>query len=114
MIRYRIRVLLGWLFNLAGFPGFIRECDYEAGITNATIKVRVGALFTIIDVNGLEIYFHRLTGKIDGVGGAPADLSPQEAEGIAEGLRDVAAGRVRSLEDITADLERKDGKSDAH
>jgi hypothetical protein len=30
--------------------------------------VRVRDLFTIIEVNGLEIYFHRLTGTIDGVG----------------------------------------------
>lgn len=67
-IRLRIRLALGMLLNLAGVPGLVRECDYEAGITDATVKVRVRALFTIIEVNGLEIYFHRLTGSIDGVG----------------------------------------------
>jgi hypothetical protein len=67
-IRLRIRLALGALFNLTGVPGIVEECDYKAGVTDATIKVRVRDLFTIIEVNGLEIYFHRLTGSIDGVG----------------------------------------------
>jgi len=74
-----MRVLLAKLANLAGFPGFVRICDYEAGITDARIRVRVGEMFTIITVNGLDIYFHRLTGKIDGVGFTPdckPDLAP--------------------------------------
>jgi hypothetical protein len=67
-IRYKIRVGFGQLYNLAGIPGLMRECEYEAGITDARITVRVRDLFTIINVNGLDIYFHRLTGTIDGVG----------------------------------------------
>lgn len=67
-IRLRIRLLMGMLYNLAGVPGLVRECDYKAGVTDATIKVRVRDLFTVIEVNGLELYFHRLTGTIDGVG----------------------------------------------
>jgi hypothetical protein len=81
-VRSRARIVLGKLFNLAGIPGLIQDCDYEAGITDATIKVRVRDLFTIIEVNGLEIYFHRLTGSIDGVGSMPCctqDAAPQLA-----------------------------------
>jgi len=66
--RLRIRVALGILFNLVGIPGFMRECEYHASVANAHIKVRVRDLFTIVQVNGVEIYFHRLTGSIDGVG----------------------------------------------
>ena len=66
--RLRIRVLFGILFNLAGVPGLVRDCDYRAGVTDAYVKVRVRELFTIVEVNGLEIYFHRLTGIIDGIG----------------------------------------------
>jgi hypothetical protein len=58
----------GILYNSARVPGLVRECDYQSGVADATIKVRVHDLFTIIEVNGLEIYFHRLTGTIDGVG----------------------------------------------
>lgn len=68
LLRLRIRVVFGYLFNLAGIPGLVRSCDYEAGITDARIRVRVGEMFTVITVNELDIYFHRLTGKIDGVG----------------------------------------------
>lgn len=68
IIRLRLRALAGQIANLAGLPCFVRECDYEAGVTNALIRVRAGTMFTVITVNGLDIYFHRLTGKIDGVG----------------------------------------------
>lgn len=67
-IRLRIRLALGALYNLAGIPGLVRECDYKAGVADATIRVRVRDMFTVIEVNGLELYFHRLTGTIDGVG----------------------------------------------
>ena len=52
--------------------------EYEAGITDARITVRVSRYFTVINVNGLDIYFEKLTGKIDGVGmatGCKADSS---------------------------------------
>jgi hypothetical protein len=79
-VRLRVRLALGMLFNLAGVPGLVRDCDYRAGVTDATVKVRVRDLFTIIEVNGLEIYFHRLTGSIDGIGsmcGCTLDSAPQ-------------------------------------
>jgi hypothetical protein len=46
----------------------VRKCDYRASVCDATVSVRTRDLFTIITVNGLDIYFHRLTGMIDGVG----------------------------------------------
>jgi len=57
--------------NFIRFPGFVRPCYYEAGICKASISVRTGVLFTIVTVNGLDIYFTRLTGKVDGVGFSP-------------------------------------------
>ena len=42
--------------------------EYESGITDARITVRVSRYFTVINVNGLDIYFEELTGKFDGVG----------------------------------------------
>ncbi len=73
LIPMRVRVIFGALCNVAGIPGLIRNCDYEGGITDASIRVRVGEMYTVITVNGLDIYFHRTTGEIDGVGGFTAD-----------------------------------------
>jgi hypothetical protein len=69
-IRLRLRWVLGTIFNLAGVPGLVRECDYEAGALDARISVRVREMYTVIHINGFDVYFHRLTGKIDGVGSA--------------------------------------------
>jgi hypothetical protein len=77
-----VKLWFGKLLNLAGLPGLVRECDYHSRSLNAVVKVRRHGLYTIITVNGLEIYFTRFTGKMDGVGfnptsdyrvGAPSD-----------------------------------------
>lgn len=68
------KVRIGQLFNLAGLPGFVRDCSYTADIADVTISVHRGALFTIITVNGVDIYFYRITGEIDGIGGSPIAL----------------------------------------
>ena len=70
-IRIVVRELAGRVFHLAGIPGFVRDCEYDAGVTRAHVRVKVGKLFTVVSVNGLDIYFHRLTGAIDGVGFSP-------------------------------------------
>ncbi len=67
-VRIYVRLFFGNLFNLAGIPGLVQECNYSGSSAKAEITVRHGGLFTIISVNGLDIYFHRLTGAIDGVG----------------------------------------------
>ena len=71
-LRYWLKFFLGSLLNLAGLPGFTRECDYASRIGSALIRVRVEPIYTIVSVNGLDIYFHRLSGAIDGVGLSPA------------------------------------------
>jgi hypothetical protein len=76
-LRLRLRVLAGKLYNLAGVPGIVRDCDYAATAHDVRIQVKAGDLFTIVTVNGLDIYLHRLTGAIDGIGGFSAPLSSQ-------------------------------------
>ena len=73
-LRLRLRVLAGKVYNLAGVPGIVRDCDYGATAHNVRVQVKAGELFTVITVNGLDVYFHRLTGSIDGIGrsGAPS------------------------------------------
>lgn len=67
----QLRWLAGKLLNLCGFSSPIRECEYTASICRAQITVRQRELFTIVSINGLDVYFHRLTGHVDGVGFSP-------------------------------------------
>jgi hypothetical protein len=65
------RLWLGKLLGLLHVPGVVVAQTYEANIARATVRVRLGPLFTVVSVNRMDIYFHRLTGRIDGVGVSP-------------------------------------------
>jgi len=67
----RLRFVLGTLLNAIGVPGFVARAEYRATAREAIIRVTVGPLFTVVSVNGLDIYFDRLRGTIDGVGSSP-------------------------------------------
>jgi len=58
----------GWLANLAGYPCVVRECDYGSDAFGVRVRVRSSNLFTTVTVNGVDVYFYRLSGGIDGVG----------------------------------------------
>jgi hypothetical protein len=74
------RLWAGKLLTLLGIPGIIANQTYDAAITRAKVRVHLGPLFSVVSVNGLDVYFHRLTGKIDGVGFSPAsDYKSDEA-----------------------------------
>lgn len=59
---------LGRLANLAGM-GVVREGAYISPSLGVQVRVRVSSLYTTITVNGVDVYFDRLSGSIDGVGG---------------------------------------------
>ena len=63
-----LRMWAGKVLNAIGVPGVLQPGTYEAGIARASIRVHVGPLFTVVSVNGVDVYFHRITGAIDGVG----------------------------------------------
>jgi hypothetical protein len=70
MARLRLRLLdwAGKLANLAGMPCIVREGEYSSPSAGVTVRVRSSSLFTVVTVNGVDVYFYRLTGGIDGVG----------------------------------------------
>jgi hypothetical protein len=72
------RLWLGKLLGLLHVPGIVVEQAYEANIARATVRVRLGPLFTVVSVNGMDIYFHRLTGRIDGIGVSPSPGEPSD------------------------------------
>jgi hypothetical protein len=69
-----IRLLQWWgiFLNLLGIPGFVRDTEYKSANFGTLVRVKRGQLFTVVSVNGLDVYFSRFTGTIDGVGFSPA------------------------------------------
>ena len=69
-LRVRLLVECGRLANLIGWPCAIKRCEYSSPI-GVSVSVRTTNLFTIVIVNGIQVYFYRLSGRIDGVGFTP-------------------------------------------
>jgi hypothetical protein len=63
-----LRFWAGKALNAIGVPGIVQPGTYEAGVGPASVRIAVGPLFTVVTVNGVDVYLHRLTGAIDGVG----------------------------------------------
>jgi hypothetical protein len=65
-----VNIVSKWLARLAnavGIPGFVRVTDYQSADGRITVRVRCGSAFTVLSVNNVDIYFDRLSGRIDGV-----------------------------------------------
>jgi hypothetical protein len=63
-----VKFHLGKIANLFGFPAVVRECDYHSRTLGAFVTVKKLELYTVVTVNGVDVYFNRLSGSIDGVG----------------------------------------------
>ena len=66
----RLQQWLGALMNAIGTPGFIRDTDYRSRTFGTRVRVRCGNLFTVISINGIDVYVCRFTGTIHGIGQA--------------------------------------------
>jgi hypothetical protein len=66
--RARIVAWLGRVLNTLGAPGFVRSGSFESRRSGARVRVFCGELYTVVSVNGTDVYFDRLGGRIDGVG----------------------------------------------
>jgi len=69
-----LRFAIEWLLNGLGFPGFLYDKPYVALNSNTSVSGHRGPFCTVVTINGLDIYLHRLTGKIDGIGFNPRFL----------------------------------------
>ena len=67
-LRLRLLDWMGKLANLAGLPCIVREGEYSSPSAGVTVRVRSSSLFTVVTVNGVDVYFYRLSGEYDGVG----------------------------------------------
>jgi hypothetical protein len=81
----RFHQWLGHLMNAVGAPGFLRDTEFRSRTFGTHVRVKRGPLFTVVSVNGLDVYFSRFTGTVDGVGFSsscactPASTSPSSA-----------------------------------
>jgi hypothetical protein len=64
----RFQQWLGSVMNAFGAPAFIRDTDYRSRTYGTRVRVRRGNLFTVISVNGIDVYVCRFTGVIGGIG----------------------------------------------
>lgn len=84
-MRKRLRAIWTWIVGAMGHilnslrvPGFVREGRYKSRL-GERIRVRVSPLFTVINVRGLNVFFDRLTGRVDGVSLSQAHYMPAGA-----------------------------------
>jgi hypothetical protein len=63
----RLTALLGRTLNALRLPGFVRNARYVSPWLDAHVQVHCGEAFTGITVNEIDVYFDRLSGRIDGV-----------------------------------------------
>lgn len=67
-----IKLYLGKLLNVAGYPAIVREGEYRSAELDARVRVLKMDLSTLVSVNGFDVYFNRFTGAIEGVGFSPS------------------------------------------
>lgn len=70
-MRSVIKLWLLKLLDCAGFPLIVRECDYRSEGLGTKVRVKKLAFSTLVSVNGVDVYFNRITGAIDGAGFSP-------------------------------------------
>jgi len=73
-----MRYLLGKLLHWVRMPGFIRPFQYRDLNSGRLISVRTSPQYTILSIDGKELFFIRETGKFDGIGEMAVDLPPAQ------------------------------------
>lgn len=99
-----VKLYLGKLANLAGVPCFVRECDYRSHAIGAHVTVKRLEMYTLVTVNGVDVYFNRFSGKIDGVGaslasGCSAPQVPESTDSVVAPAHSPLPIRKRTTED---------------
>ena len=69
----------GQLANLSGLPCPVQVGRYESRPLGVAIHVRASDLYTIVCVNGVDVYFRRISGAFDGVSVGPPSCTEPDA-----------------------------------
>lgn len=68
ILRTRLEIWIHRQLNRLGVPGAIQPIDFTDALTGTRIQIQSGVLFFVININGRDFYFDRITGRFDGTG----------------------------------------------
>lgn len=66
-MRARLISFFGSILSRYGIAGFVREGRYIGQNSGVIVNVRRSGLHSVVSVNDVAVYFHRVTGEIEGV-----------------------------------------------
>ena len=69
----------GRLANLSGLPCHVQVGRYESRPLGVSVNVRASTLYTIVCVNGVDVYFRRISGAFDGISVSPSSCTEPDA-----------------------------------
>jgi hypothetical protein len=70
ILKGRLREALGNALTRCHLPGALQEARVHDPLTGTELTVHIGALYTVVTVNGRDFYFDRVTGSYSGTGSA--------------------------------------------
>ena len=82
--------MIGELLQHLGIPGLIAPFTHQDEESGLAVSLRTSPRYTVLTVNGKELYFLRENGKFDGTGALssdPTELNGLLADRIREGGR---------------------------
>lgn len=65
----------GWLMERLGVPPLIQRIALDAETCGVNISIRTSPRYTVVTVEGRELFFDRETGRYDGFGGMQLDAT---------------------------------------
>jgi hypothetical protein len=78
---------MGSMANRFRLPGFLKDTSYHSRF-GTTVRVQRGLLFTVVSVDGTDVYFDRLTGSLEHVVSVDQDHYVDKEHDAVLGLAD--------------------------
>ena len=62
------RFLIGWLWEKLSVPPMVERVEISADKIGCYVKIRTSKRYTVIQIDGVELFFNRESGAYDGYG----------------------------------------------
>ncbi len=60
--------IIGWLWEKLGVPPMVKRMEIGADKIGHDVSIRTSSRYTIIKIDGVELFFNRESGAYDGYG----------------------------------------------
>ena len=67
--------VLGWVWERLKVPPMVERVDLDAETCGVNLSIRTSPRYTILTIDGRELFFERETGRYDGFGGMQFDAA---------------------------------------